>query len=147
MTKTSRKTSRKPHAKTTKDPRFNVSPWFSCSETGIASSVSLRCHPQQFALPLTRIVDFVDFLVRSPYPKPFKQSRYSGSFCFFNAHPLIQESLIRGFALKKPLTYVRGFVELSLQLSNKILEDLIRFHDTITQITYWYWTISQCPLN
>jgi hypothetical protein len=26
MTKTSRKTSRKPHAKTTKDPRFNVSP-------------------------------------------------------------------------------------------------------------------------
>ena len=27
--------------------------------------------PQQFSLPLTRIVDFVDFLVRSPYPKPF----------------------------------------------------------------------------
>jgi hypothetical protein len=26
MTKTSRKTSRKPHAETTKDPRFNVSP-------------------------------------------------------------------------------------------------------------------------
>jgi hypothetical protein len=24
----------KPHAETTKDPRFNVSPWFSCSETG-----------------------------------------------------------------------------------------------------------------
>jgi hypothetical protein len=26
MTKTSRKTSRKPHAETEKDPRFNVSP-------------------------------------------------------------------------------------------------------------------------
>ncbi len=26
ITKTSRKTSRKPHAETTKDPRFNVSP-------------------------------------------------------------------------------------------------------------------------
>ena len=91
FSKPSRKTSRKPHAKTTKDPRFNVSPWFSCSETG---------------LPMLRIV----IPISSPYPKPFKQSRYSGSFVFFNAHPLNQASLFRGFALKKPVTFVTGFV-------------------------------------
>ncbi len=43
MTKTSRKTSRKPHAETEKDPRFN----------GMADSVGI---PNS-----------------SPYPKPFKQ--------------------------------------------------------------------------
>ena len=32
------------------------------------------------------------------------------AFVFFNAHPLNQASLFRGFALKKPLTKVRGFV-------------------------------------
>jgi hypothetical protein len=64
----------KPHAETTKDPRFN----------GIANAA--HCHPRS-----------------SPYPKPFKQSRYSGLFVFFNAHPLNQASLFRGFALKKPL--------------------------------------------
>jgi hypothetical protein len=32
------------------------------------------------------------------------------AFGFFNAHPLNQASLFRGFALKKPLTFVRGFV-------------------------------------
>jgi hypothetical protein len=33
-----------------------------------------------------------------------------GTVSFFNAHPLNQASLFRGFALKKPLTFVRGFV-------------------------------------
>jgi hypothetical protein len=32
-------------------------------------------------------------------------------FGFFNAHPLNQASLFRGFALKKPLICMRGFVE------------------------------------
>jgi hypothetical protein len=31
-------------------------------------------------------------------------------FGFFNAHPLNQASLFRGFALKKPLICMRGFV-------------------------------------
>ena len=31
-------------------------------------------------------------------------------FGFFNAHPLNQASLFRGFALKKPVTFVTGFV-------------------------------------
>ncbi len=64
MTKTSRKTSRKPHAETTKDPRFNgiadcvgipqrfaLPKAFQTTNFGIASFVSLRCHPKQFALP------------------------------------------------------------------------------------------------
>ena len=32
------------------------------------------------------------------------------AFVFFNAHPLNQASLFRGFALKKPVTNVTGFV-------------------------------------
>ena len=42
-------------------------------------------------------------------PKAF-QLNASRSVGFFNAHPLNQASLFRGFALKKPLTFVRGFV-------------------------------------
>jgi hypothetical protein len=42
-------------------------------------------------------------------PKAF-QNQTSFAFGFFNAHPLNQASLLRGFALKKPLTFVRGFV-------------------------------------
>jgi hypothetical protein len=52
-------------------------------------------------------------------------------FGFFNTHPLNQASLFRGFALKKPVTFVTGFVELSLQLSNKILDDLTKFYENI----------------
>ena len=52
----------------------------------------LRRHPKQFALP-----------------KAF-QLNAAHLVGFFNAHPLNQASLFRGFALKKPLTFVRGFV-------------------------------------
>jgi hypothetical protein len=42
-------------------------------------------------------------------PKAFqKQTKFA--FGFFNAHPLNQASLFRGFALKKPLICMRGFV-------------------------------------
>ena len=52
----------------------------------------LRRHPRKFALP-----------------KAF-QLNSSRSVGFFNAHPLNQASLFRGFALKKPVTFVTGFV-------------------------------------
>jgi hypothetical protein len=42
-------------------------------------------------------------------PKTF-QTNTSCLFGFFNAHPLNQASLFRGFALKKPLMQMRGFV-------------------------------------
>jgi hypothetical protein len=79
MTKTSRKTSRKPHAKTTKDPRFN----------GMASFVSLRCLP-----PTVRLT------------QSLSNNKLRLLFGFFNAHPLNQASLFRNFALKKPLNFV-----------------------------------------
>jgi hypothetical protein len=64
------------------------------------------------------------FPIHWPYPKPFGtavlaslerlpnplalpkafQKQTSFAFGFFNAHPLNQASLFRGFALKKPLT-------------------------------------------
>jgi hypothetical protein len=42
-------------------------------------------------------------------PKAF-QTNTACLFGFFNAHPLNQASLFRGFALKKPLIFMRGFV-------------------------------------
>ena len=42
-------------------------------------------------------------------PKAF-QTNALRLFGFFNAHPLNQASLFRGFALKKPLICMRGFV-------------------------------------
>jgi hypothetical protein len=44
-------------------------------------------------------------------PKAF-QTNTQCLFGFFNAHPLNQASLFRGFALKKPLMQMRGFVAL-----------------------------------
>lgn len=91
----------------------------------------LCCKIQNIFSNNNRIVDCIDFFVSSPY----KQSRCSGLFGFFNAHPLNQASLFRGFALKKPVTFVTGFVELVLQLSNKVLEDLVHFYE-ITEQNY-----------
>jgi len=42
-------------------------------------------------------------------PKAF-QTNTACLFGFFNAHPLNQASLFRGFALKKPFICMRGFV-------------------------------------
>ena len=42
-------------------------------------------------------------------PKAF-QLNASRSVGLFNAHPLYQASLFRGFTLKKPVTFVTGFV-------------------------------------
>ncbi len=67
-----------------------------------------------------------------PYPKPFKQSRYSESFVFFNTHPLNQASLFRGFALKKPVTFVTGFVA-SIELhSNQMWRALREFYSLVS---------------
>ena len=82
MTKTSRKTSRKLHAKTTKDPRFN----------GIASFTS-------FAV-----------ILEGRLTQSLSNTNLRFAFVFFIAHPLNQASLFRGFALKKPVTFVTGFV-------------------------------------
>jgi hypothetical protein len=69
-------------------------------------------------------VSFADFPIHWPYPKPFGtavlaslerlpnplalpkafQTNAKRLFGFFNAHPLNQASLIRVFALKKPIT-------------------------------------------
>ena len=61
MTKTSRKTSRKPHAKTKKDPRFN----------GMADYVGI---PQQFALPKA--------FQLNPGPQGYEDNEYIISVCF-----------------------------------------------------------------
>ncbi len=54
-------------------------------------------------------VDCVDILAVRLTQSLSNNSRCE-SFGFFNAHPLNQASLFRGFALKKPVTYVTGFV-------------------------------------
>jgi hypothetical protein len=53
---------------------------------GTAVLASLKRHPKWGSLP-----------------KAF-QNQTSFAFGFFNAHPLNQASLFRGFALKKPIT-------------------------------------------
>ena len=70
---------------------------------------------------LSTLTSFVDYLrtavlaslERLPkmgsLPKAF-QTNTACSFGFFNAHPRNQASLFRGFALKKPLICMRGFV-------------------------------------
>ena len=57
-----------------------------------ASDLSTASTSSQFALPKAL------------------QPNASRSVGFFNAHLLIQASLIRNFTLKKPVTYVTGFV-------------------------------------
>ncbi len=52
-------------------------------------------------------------------------------FAFFNAHLLIQASLIRNFALKKPVTYVTGFVATIELHSNQIWNDLRGFYSLV----------------
>ena len=76
------KTSRKPHAKTTKDPRFN----------GIAS--------------------FTSFAVILEGRLTQSLSTYSlrKQVAFFNARQLTYASIRRCVALKKPITFVTGFV-------------------------------------
>ena len=59
---------------------------------GLPASFHYAVIPQQFDLP-----------------KAF-QLNASRSVGFFNAPPLNQASLFRGFALKKPVTFVTGFV-------------------------------------
>ena len=58
-----------------------------------------------------------------------------------NSFVLLSNTISKDYEVKKKginqvEPEISPSVELSLQLSNKILEDLIRFHDTITQITY-----------
>ena len=72
----------KPHAKTTKDPRFN----------GIASFTS-------FAV-----------ILEGRLTQSLSNTNLRFAFVFFNTPPLNQASLFRGFALKKPVTFVTGFV-------------------------------------
>jgi hypothetical protein len=64
----------RPHAETTKDPRFN----------GIANAA--HCH-----------------LLNGCLTQSLSNNKLRLLFGFFNAHPLNQASLFRGFALKKPL--------------------------------------------
>ena len=50
-----------------------------------------HCHPQQVRLTLNsdcRLILFVDFLVSSPYPKPYKQfaMRIVWLFCFSSVY-------------------------------------------------------------
>jgi hypothetical protein len=70
-------------------PTIRLTQSLSTKRFGMADCVVI---PQQFALP-----------------KAF-QLNASRSVGFFNAHPLNQASLFRGFALKKPLNFVRGLV-------------------------------------
>lgn len=53
------------------------------------------------------------------------------SVSFFNAHLLIQASLIRNFALKKPVTYVTGFVATIELHSDQIWRDLGAFYSLV----------------
>jgi hypothetical protein len=59
------------------------------------------------------------------------QPNASRSVGFFNAHLLIQASLIRNFALKKPVTYVTGFVANIELHSKQIWNDLREFYSLI----------------
>ena len=68
------------------------------------SSLNVWPYPKP-GLPMLRIV-FPECLA---LPKAF-QTNTARLFGFFNAHPLNQASLFRGFALKKPLICMRGFV-------------------------------------
>jgi hypothetical protein len=59
------------------------------------------------------------------------QPNASRSVGFFNAHLLIQASLIRNFALKKPVTYVTGFVATIELHSNQMWKDLREFYSLV----------------
>ena len=68
-------------------------------------------------------------------PKAF-QTNALRLFGFFNAHPLNQASLFRGFALKKPLICMRGFVA-------SIGASLEEFAEDVRAILSYYYRFLQ----
>jgi len=65
-------------------------------------------------LPITAIMGFTNaahcHLLNGCLTQSLSYNSRCESYGFFNAHPLNQASLFRGFALKKPLICMRGFV-------------------------------------
>ena len=88
-----------------------------------ASAISVNPKPfnkslRSFSLDW-QLIEFAAFLLGNlALPKAFQQIA-SLFVAFFNAHPLNQASLFRGFALKKPVTFVTGFVSRSRADSNR----------------------------
>jgi hypothetical protein len=94
---------------------------------GIASSVSLSCHLFQIINSLG-FVDYVDILAVR-LTQSLSNHSLRKWFVFFNAHLLIQASLIRNFALKKPPRKIRGgFVAIIELHSNQMWKDLREFY-------------------
>ena len=73
----------------------------------------------QLIIPGSQLISFaVNRLGYLVLPKAF-QKNASHSFGFFNAHRFTKASFRHRFALKKPLTFVRGFVSRSRAGSNR----------------------------
>ena len=87
-------------------PALPTSSAVALPKAGTAVLASLERLPNPLALPKAGTAVLAS-LERLPnplaLPKAFqKQTKFA--FGFFNAHPLNQASLFRGFALKKPIT-------------------------------------------
>ncbi len=87
-------------------------------------------HPNKFALPFLGLPTASASHNSSIYPKPFK-NKLRLLFGFFNAPQLTCASTRRCVALKKPLTFARGFVATIELHSNQIWWDLRGFYNLV----------------